>query len=85
MKVHFIGIGGIGLSALARFLNFDGHEVCGSDMKNSPITKSFRRRGIKYHVLPNAKNITDDFDLVIYSAAVTDENPRVNWSKIKTN
>ena len=43
MKVHFIGIGGIGLSALARFLNHDGHEVSGSDMKSSPITKELEK------------------------------------------
>ena len=47
MKVHFIGIGGIGLSALARFLNNDGHEISGSDMKNSPITKELVKEGIK--------------------------------------
>ena len=47
MKVHFIGIGGIGLSALARFLNFDGHEVSGSDMKSSLITKALESEGIK--------------------------------------
>ena len=40
MKIHFIGIGGIGLSALARFLKHDGHEVSGSDMKSSPLTKT---------------------------------------------
>ena len=48
MRVHFIGIGGIGLSALARFLNFDGHSVSGSDMKSSSITKELEKEGIKY-------------------------------------
>ncbi|MDZ7933481.1 MAG: Mur ligase domain-containing protein [Emticicia sp.] len=47
MKVHFIGIGGIGLSALARFLNFDGQEISGSEMKSSPITKALENEGIK--------------------------------------
>ena len=82
MKVHFIGIGGIGLSALARFLNFDGHEVSGSDMKSSLITKSFRDEGIKVfvHKVPNIKRW---FDLVIYSAAVTDENPELIEARLK--
>lgn len=83
MKVHFIGIGGIGLSALARFLNFDGHEVCGSDMKSSPITKALESEGIKVSCPQDAANIKDDFDLVIYSAAVTDENPELIEARLK--
>jgi UDP-N-acetylmuramate--alanine ligase len=77
MKVHFIGIGGIGLSALARFLNYDGHEISGSDMKDSPITKELQKEGIHVSCPQEASNIKDDFDLVIYSAAVTDENPEL--------
>lgn len=77
MKVHFIGIGGIGLSALARLLNFDGHNVSGSDMKSSPIIKELEAEGIKISCPQDAKNITNDLDLVIYSAAVTDENPEL--------
>jgi UDP-N-acetylmuramate--alanine ligase len=77
MKVHFIGIGGIGLSALARFLNNDGHEISGSDMKDSPITKELQNEGIQVSCPQEATNIKDDFDLVIYSAAVTDENPEL--------
>jgi len=83
LKVHFIGIGGIGLSALARFLNFDGHEVCGSDMKSSPITKALESEGIKVSCPQDAANIKDDFDLVIYSAAVTDENPELIEARLK--
>ncbi|XOB61867.1 UDP-N-acetylmuramate--L-alanine ligase [Campylobacterota bacterium DY0563] len=83
MKVHFIGIGGIGLSALARFLNYDGHEVSGSDMKSSPITLELEKEGIKVSSPQDAKNISDDFDLVIYSAAVTDENPELIEARLK--
>jgi UDP-N-acetylmuramate--alanine ligase len=83
MKVHFIGIGGIGLSALARFLNFDGHTVCGSDMKNSPITKALEEEGITVSCPQDASNIKDDIDLVIYSAAVTDENPELIEARLK--
>ncbi len=83
MKVHFIGIGGIGLSALARFLNNDGHEISGSDMKPSPITKELEKEGIKVSCPQSAKNIDDDFELVIYSAAVTDENPELIESRMK--
>lgn len=83
MKVHFIGIGGIGLSALARFLNFDGHEISGSDMKSSLITKALENEGIKVSCPQSASNINDDFDLVIYSAAVTDENPELIEARLK--
>ncbi len=83
MKVHFIGIGGIGLSALARFLNFDGHEVSGSDMKSSLITKALEDEGIKVSCPQSALNMQDDFDLVIYSAAVTDENPELIEARLK--
>ena len=83
MRVHFIGIGGIGLSALARFLNFDGHSVSGSDMKSSSITKEVEKEGIKVSCPQEAKNISDDLDLVIYSAAVTDENPELIEARLK--
>ena len=83
MKVHFIGIGGIGLSALARFLNFDGHEVSGSDMKSSLITKALEDEGIKVFCPQSETNIKDDFDLVIYSATVTDENPELIEARLK--
>jgi UDP-N-acetylmuramate--alanine ligase len=83
LKVHFIGIGGIGLSALARFLNFDGHKVSGSDMKSSLITKALEDEGIKVSCPQSASNMQDDFDLVIYSAAVTDENPELIEARLK--
>ena len=82
MKVHFIGIGGIGLSALARFLNNDGHEISGSDMKDSPITNELQKEGIRVSCPQEASNIRDDFDLVIYSAAVTDENPELIQARL---
>ena len=83
MKVFFIGIGGIGLSALARFLKHDGHEVCGSDMKSTPITKELIKEGIKVSCPQDASNISEDLDLVVYSAAVTDENPELIESRLK--
>ena len=82
MKVHFIGIGGIGLSALARFLNHTGHEISGSDMKSSPITRQLEQEGITIFCPQDASNIQDP-DIVIYSAAVTDENPELIESRIK--
>ncbi len=79
-KIHFIGIGGIGLSALARFLKFRGFKITGSDMKESPITKTLRDEGIEVNVPQSKENITDQ-DMVIYSAAVKDDNVELQEAK----
>jgi UDP-N-acetylmuramate--alanine ligase len=83
MRIHFIGIGGIGLSALARFLQYDNHEISGSDMKSSPITKALEQEGIRVSCPQSASNISEDIDLVIYSAAVTDENEELIQARLK--
>lgn len=83
MRIHFIGVGGIGLSALARLLNHDGHKVSGSDMKSSPITQALEEEGIEVFSPQQAGNIHESLDLVIYSAAVTDENPELIEARIK--
>ncbi len=85
MRVHFIGIGGIGLSALARFLKNSGHEVSGSDVKSTPITKKLEEEGILVNIPQSANAITKQ-DLVIYSAAVTHTNTeRLEADKQKLN
>ncbi|MFV0480370.1 MAG: UDP-N-acetylmuramate--L-alanine ligase [Campylobacteraceae bacterium] len=72
-KVHFIGIGGIGLSALARFLNEQGYKVTGSDIKETKITKALENEGIKI-AIPHDKSIIENQDFVVYSAAVKSDN-----------
>lgn len=76
MKIHFIGIGGIGLSALARILKYDGHEISGSDMQATAITCALEAEGIKVSTPQKSENIANQ-DLVIYSAAVKEDNPEV--------
>jgi len=73
MNIHFIGIGGIGLSALARFLKYTGHSVSGSDIKATPITNELQKEGINVNIPQSASAVTTQ-DLVIYSAAVTPDN-----------
>ncbi len=80
MKVHFIGIGGIGLSALARFLQYRGYKVSGSDIKNTPITDELQKEGITVNI-PQSTNAIDSQDLVIYSAAVLNDNIEILESK----
>ncbi|MEA1913701.1 MAG: UDP-N-acetylmuramate--L-alanine ligase [Campylobacterota bacterium] len=76
MKIHFIGIGGIGLSALARFLQHSGHRVSGSDIKSTPITQKLEEEGILVNIPQTADAISNQ-DLVIYSAAVTPDNAEI--------
>ncbi len=75
-KIHFIGIGGIGMSGLAEILNHQGFKVSGSDLASSDITKRLESLGIKINVGHSAKNIKD-VDLVVYSSAVKLDNPEL--------
>jgi len=77
MKIHFIGIGGIGLSALAQFLMEQGHKISGSDIKATKITKALVKQGIKVSTPHDASNIQDDLDYVIYSAVIKGGNPEL--------
>ncbi|OPA76039.1 UDP-N-acetylmuramate--L-alanine ligase [Campylobacter pinnipediorum subsp. pinnipediorum] len=72
-KVHFIGIGGIGISAIARFLNEKGYEISGSDIADSKTTKELRNEGIQV-LVPHCKEAIKDQDFVVYSAAIKDDN-----------
>jgi UDP-N-acetylmuramate--alanine ligase len=82
MKIHFIGIGGIGISGLAQYMHFRGHEVSGSDISDGLITKGLRELGIKVSVPHDAEAICDQ-DLVVHSAIIRPENPEVVAAKAK--
>lgn len=82
MKIHFIGIGGIGISGLAQYMHYKGHEVSGSDIKDTLITKKLRQMGIKVSV-PHSKEAIYDQDLVIHSAIIRPDNPEVVAAKAK--
>lgn len=81
-KVHFIGIGGIGVSALAQYYLSKGAKVSGSDLFSSEITDFLKKKGAKIHIGPNSKrNIEKDLDLLIYTPAVKPENPEFKQAK----
>ena len=80
MRVHFIGIGGIGLSALARFLQYRGYKVSGSDVKSTPITKELEKEGIVVNI-PQCPDAIQGQDLIIYSAAVQNNNVEIQEAK----
>jgi UDP-N-acetylmuramate--alanine ligase len=78
MKIHFIGIGGIGVSALARYYLAKGHKVTGSDLVSSEITDALKEKGAKLLIgRHKAKNLPKDADLVIYSPAIRPDNPEL--------
>jgi len=82
MKVHFIGIGGIGISALAQYYLKRGALVSGSDLCESEITKALSKKGAKIFIGKNqGKNLAKDIDLVIYSLAVKKDNPEIKETK----
>lgn len=74
IKIHFIGIGGISMSGLAEVLLKEGFQVVGSDMKSSNMTERLEQKGIKISIGQTASNITDDIDLVVYTAAIHPDN-----------
>jgi len=80
VKIHFIGIGGIGISGLAQYMHFRGHEITGSDVTDSRIVKILRDKGIEVTIPHNKKAITDQ-DLVIHSAIIRANNPEVVAAK----
>jgi UDP-N-acetylmuramate--alanine ligase len=82
MKIHFIGIGGIGISGLAQFMHFQGHTVSGSDVKDTLITQKLRSAGININI-PHSQDVISDQDLVIHSAIIRGDNPEVVAAKEK--
>ena len=75
VHVHFIGIGGISMSGLAEILLKEHFTVTGSDSKESPLTRHLTDLGAVIHYGQKAENITDDIDVVVYTAAVHADNP----------
>lgn len=75
-QIHCIGIGGIGLSAIAEILIARGYKVTGSDMKESDITEKLIADGANIFLGHREKNV-EGADLVVYSAAVGNDNPEL--------
>ena len=80
-KIHFIGIGGIGVSAVARMMLHDGKQVSGSDRDKSEITEMLEQIGIKVFYGQKAENISAGTDLVVYTIAITEDNPELIQAK----
>lgn len=79
--VHFIGIGGIGMSGIAKILLKQGYLVSGSDIEVSSATQELSSLGAKIYIGHDEKNLEDrDIDLVVYSSAISSKNPELVFS-----
>lgn len=80
-KIYFIGIGGISMSGLAEILIEKGFSVYGSDIKASPITDKLKSLGANIFINQVKENITSDLDLIVYTAAISENNPELVRAK----
>jgi UDP-N-acetylmuramate--alanine ligase len=76
MKIHMIGIGGAGMSGIAEVLGSRGHDVTGSDLKESPYTRRLREAGINVYIGHTANQV-GEADQVVISTAIPKTNPEL--------
>ncbi len=81
MRIHLIGIGGIGVSALAQYYISKGHQVSGSDLVASEITDFMEKKGVKVYIGNSAENVASNIELVVYSPAVKQDNPEYKMAR----
>lgn len=81
-RIHFVGIGGIGMSGIAEVLHTLSYDVTGSDLKESDTTKRLRTLGIKVQIGHKAENV-DDAHVVVISSAVSKDNAEVTAARDK--
>jgi UDP-N-acetylmuramate--alanine ligase len=76
-RIHVVAAGGAAMSALARFLVALGHDVTGSDARESSTVRALEKEGIPVRVGHDAANLPDDVDYVVVSTAVRSDNPEL--------
>ncbi len=82
MKIHFIGIGGLGVSALAQYCLNNGDEVSGSDLTNSKIIEGLKKSGAEIKLgSQQAQHVPDPVDRIVYSLAVSESNLELKKAK----
>lgn len=74
-KLYMVGVGGIGMSALAQYFKDHGATVTGSDREASPVTELLEKKGITVVIGQKAENVPADAELVVYSDSVPADNP----------
>lgn len=81
IHIHFIGIGGISMSGLAEILMEEGFTISGSDKQESKLTESLSARGARIFYGQTKENIIPSIDLVVYTAAIREDNPEFMAAK----
>ena len=81
-KIHFVGIGGIGMSGIAEFLHNQGFTISGSDLNRTEVTEHLISKGITIHEGHNP-DLVNDMDVVVKSSAVTNDNPEISAALAK--
>ncbi len=79
--IHFIGVGGIGISAIARMFLLEGKSVSGSDAESSMVTDELIKAGATIFIGQRAENIPKDAELIIYTIAIGADNPELVEAK----
>ena len=78
-SVYFIGIGGIGMSALARFFRGQGAKVCGYDKTETDLTRQLVSEGMEIHYTDDIQLLDKETQLVVYTPAVPKDHTELNW------
>ena len=82
-QLHFIGVGGVGMSGIARVAHDQGMAVSGSDIKESRYTKQLREAGIEVHIGHDPANIPEGNPVIVVSTAILDNNPELAAAKAR--
>lgn len=77
--IYLLGIGGIGMSALARYYNRNGYTVSGYDKTRTELTKKLETEGIEIHYTEDVTKIPENPELIIYTPAVPKEHKEIQW------
>ncbi|MFH1129298.1 MAG: UDP-N-acetylmuramate--L-alanine ligase [Patescibacteria group bacterium] len=80
-KIHFIGVGGVGVSAIARMARLKGIKVTGSDVSMNKMAERIQTIHGKIFIGHKRENLPQDADMVVYSPAITEDNPEMIYAK----
>ncbi len=80
-KIHFIGIGGVSMSALAVLLKDRGIDVQGSDSQKSKATEDLEKSGIKVFIGHTKENVHNGVDLIVHTAAIKEDNDELTYAR----
>ncbi len=81
--VYFLGIGGIGMSAIARYFRLKNKQVSGYDKTRTTLTKTLEEEGMKIHYEENAALIPQDIDMIVYTPAIPDDHQE--WEALRAS